>query len=63
MAKLILEDNITSYTTNLEEVPIISEVVEAFIYGCKALSYTDENIYNSLKNVIKFYEENNKVVD
>jgi hypothetical protein len=63
MAKLILEDSITSYTSNLEEAPTINEVVEAFLYGCKALSYTDENIYKSLKNIVEFYEENNKVVD
>lgn len=63
MAKLILEDSITSYTTNLEEVPTINEIVEAFIYGCKALSYTDENIYKSLKDFIEFYEESNKMVE
>lgn len=63
MAKLILDDDFTSYTAKLEETPTISEVVEVFLYGCKALSFTDEQIYKQLKSSIEFYEENNKMVE
>lgn len=63
MGKLILDDDFTSYTTKLEETPTINEVVEAFLYGCKALSFTDEQIYKQLKSSIEFYEESNKMVE